>query len=110
MYLVSVVVGFALVQPPGMPQQPEIKWWNGSLSDIARLAPVFVFAFTCHQNIFSIHNEIFDNSLQRVGFVVGSSISRFAYFNLSAVGVYSLIGVVGYASFGSAVSDNVFAF
>jgi len=78
----------------------HINWWSNDLSALAHLAPVFVFAFTCHQNIFAIHNELNDNSIKRVASVIGGSIG-------SAFWVYTLIGVFGYLSFGDGAGDNI---
>ena len=66
-----------------------------------RLAPVFVFSFTCHQNIFSIHNELSDNSLPRVKSVIKSCI-------LIAVCVYVTVASIGYMCFGNGEwKDNI---
>jgi amino acid permease len=79
----------------------EIKWWSSDPYLLARLAPLFVFSFTCHQNIFSIHNELPDNSLARIKKVVSSCISI-------AVCVYVTVATIGYLCFGNvAWSDNI---
>ncbi|KAI8353321.1 transmembrane amino acid transporter protein-domain-containing protein [Blakeslea trispora] len=62
--------------------------------------PVFVFAFTCHQNIFSVYNELRDNSQLSVNKVIVSSIGG------SAV-VYEAIAILGYLSFGKSVRGNI---
>lgn len=43
------------MSPPVLLQQ---SW------DMLKVLPIFVFSFTCHQNIFLVHNEIGDNSIR----------------------------------------------
>ncbi|PIA14898.1 hypothetical protein COEREDRAFT_82330 [Coemansia reversa NRRL 1564] len=62
--------------------------------------PIFVFAFTCHQNIFSVYNELHDNSSKQVNGTIALSIG-------SACGVYQWIAVLGYLTFGSKVAPNL---
>ncbi|KAF6821112.1 transmembrane amino acid transporter [Colletotrichum plurivorum] len=62
--------------------------------------PVVVFAYTCHQNMFAILNEIKDNSPGSVMGVVGSSIG-------SAASIYILVAITGYLTFGNAVTGNI---
>lgn len=62
--------------------------------------PVFVFAFTCHQNIFSVYNEQKDNSQKKINSVIGTSIGI-------AMFLYEGIAVMGYLSFGKAVTGNI---
>jgi len=62
--------------------------------------PVIVFAYTCHQNMFSILNEIKDNSPVRTAGVVTASIG-------SAASIYILVAITGYLSFGNNVAGNI---
>ena len=62
--------------------------------------PIFVFAFTCHQNIFSVYNELEDNSKEKVESVISTSIGI-------AFGSYQFIGVIGYLTFGELVQGNI---
>jgi amino acid permease len=64
--------------------------------------PIFVFAFTCHQNIFAVYNELIDNSPKEVTKVVQISIG-------TALGVYQTIGILGYLTFGTNVQSNIVA-
>lgn len=95
--------------------------WGGAVPALSSL-PVVVFAYTCHQNVsillrleavngiliielfdrqmFSVLNEINDNSHYRTTGVIFASIG-------SAAMVYILIGVTGYLSFGNSVSGNI---
>ncbi|KAF2230023.1 hypothetical protein EV356DRAFT_474359 [Viridothelium virens] len=62
--------------------------------------PVIVFAYTCHQNMFSILNEIANNSRARTTAVVTASIGIACF-------IYILVGLTGYLSFGDKVSSNI---
>ena len=81
--------------------------------------PVIVFAYTCHQNVgvlpcgllarthdciqmFSILNEISNNSQFRTFAVVVASIGTAAF-------LYILVAITGYLSFGNVVGGNVVA-
>ncbi|KAG9244639.1 transmembrane amino acid transporter protein-domain-containing protein [Calycina marina] len=75
-----------------------VKW--ASLTATLQSFPVIVFAYTCHQNMFSILNEIKDNSPRRTTGVIVGSIG-------SAASVYVLVAITGYLSFGNAVQGNI---
>ncbi|KAG0645148.1 Vacuolar amino acid transporter 5 [Hyphodiscus hymeniophilus] len=75
-----------------------IEW--GGLVPTLKSFPVIVFAYTCHQNMFSILNEIKDNSPKRTTSVIAASIG-------SAAGVYVLVAITGYLSFGNNVLGNI---
>ena len=52
-YLVLVVVSFYLFPVTGMPAAPtysEIEWFKFDTNTVSHL-PIFIFAFTCHQNV-----------------------------------------------------------
>ncbi|KAF7118476.1 hypothetical protein CNMCM5793_008002 [Aspergillus hiratsukae] len=73
--------------------------WAGPIPALSSL-PVIVFAFTCHQNMFSILNEISNNSHFRVTGVVLASIG-------SSAATYILVAITGYLSFGDNVGGNI---
>lgn len=75
--------------------------WAGPIPALSSL-PVVVFAYTCHQNMFSILNEIADNSQFRTTGVIIFSIGSAAF-------IYVLVGVTGYISFGNEVGGNIVA-
>ncbi|KAI0217558.1 hypothetical protein L0F63_000374 [Massospora cicadina] len=64
--------------------------------------PVFVFGFSCHENILSIYNELKDNRPGGISLVVACA------FITSAL-VYMAIGAFGYLTYGSNVSANILA-
>ncbi|CUS24034.1 LAQU0S13e01794g1_1 [Lachancea quebecensis] len=61
---------------------------------------IIVFAFTASMNLFSIINELKDNSMQNINRVITSSIGTSATLFLS-------VGVCGYLTFGSNALGNV---
>ncbi|KAL1296723.1 hypothetical protein AAFC00_000194 [Neodothiora populina] len=75
--------------------------WKGIVPTLASF-PVIVFAYTCHQNMFSILNEISDNSHFQTTSVVMTSIG-------SAGSIYLLVAITGYLSFGDHVAGNIVA-
>ncbi|KAK6952357.1 hypothetical protein Daesc_006893 [Daldinia eschscholtzii] len=73
--------------------------WGGPVEALASL-PVVVYAYTCHQNMFSILNEISNNSPGSIMGVISASIG-------SAAGVYILVAITGYLTFGNDVIGNI---
>ncbi|ORY90048.1 transmembrane amino acid transporter protein-domain-containing protein [Lobosporangium transversale] len=98
-YLVFIVI-YYYVNPEGpLPPKEDIQYFKFSGQFFTTL-PIFVFAFTCHQNIFSCYNELTDNGQSMLNRIITSSIG-------AAVGVYHVIGVLGYLTFGNAVGSNI---
>jgi len=98
-YLVILVVfHFAHDQ---YPNKGDINYitWLGPFHALRSL-PVVIFAYTCHQNMFSILNEIKDNSPLSIVGVIGASIG-------SAASVYILVAITGYLTFGNNVVPNI---
>lgn len=93
--------------------------WNGPVAFLSSL-PVVVFAYTCHQNasrllqdgkndlgrsadkkqMFSVLNEIKDNSPGSIVSVISTSIG-------SAASIYVLVAITGYFTFGNDVLGNI---
>ena len=67
---------------------------------ILRALPVFVFSYTCHQNIFSITNELANPTRERNATVAFIAVSV-------ALVIYILLGSSGYYTFGSFVSKDI---
>ncbi|KAF9298721.1 hypothetical protein BGZ74_009268 [Mortierella antarctica] len=98
-YLVFIVVYYFSDPDLKLPPKDEIRYVRLS-SDFFTTLPIFVFAFTCHQNIFSVYNELTDNGQSMLNRIISTSIG-------SAVVVYHIIGVLGYLTFGNAVGSNI---
>ncbi|KAF7684289.1 Vacuolar amino acid transporter 5 [Astathelohania contejeani] len=73
-------------------KSPSIEW----ITNIGK----FIFAFTCHQNMFTVHNEMQDNSEQKMSRLIKSVI-------ISALVVYCLFGISNYLLYGDKLSDNI---
>ncbi|KAF1805251.1 transmembrane amino acid transporter protein-domain-containing protein [Mucor lusitanicus] len=98
-YLVIIVL-YHYISPNFPPPPPEaIEYFRFSTKIFSQL-PVFIFAFTCHQNIFSVHNELQDNSERSIIKVIFSSIGSAAF-------IYEVVAVLGYLSFGKDVLGNI---
>ncbi|KAI9318086.1 transmembrane amino acid transporter protein-domain-containing protein [Dichotomocladium elegans] len=97
-YLCAIVVYHFFEPSPARPP-PTVEFATFSARFFSRL-PVFVFAFTCHQNIFSVYNEIKDNSKRVITNVIKLSIG-------TACIIYEAIGILGYLTFGKKVLGNI---
>ena len=62
--------------------------------------PIFIFAYTCHHNMFSVINEQKDNTFKNVKYIAIISM-------LLAYILYFLIGSAGYLTFGDNIVGNV---
>jgi len=80
-------------------ENPKIEYFIISM-DYFRNLPIFVFAFTCHQNILSVYNEMKDNRQKNVNKVITSSIG----FGMI---LYWIVGICGYLTFGNKTESNV---
>ncbi|KAF9086262.1 hypothetical protein BGX29_001474 [Mortierella sp. GBA35] len=98
-YLVFIVIYYYINPDQPLPPKEEIRLFHPSAQFFTTL-PIFVFAFTCHQNIFSVYNELSDNGQSMLNRIISSSIG-------SAVVVYHIIGILGYLTFGNAVGSNI---
>jgi amino acid permease len=101
-YLVVLVVyHFAKGDDMGLKGDISIVPDKGIVPVLASF-PVIVFAYTCHQNMFSILNEIEDNSPFKTTSVVFASIG-------SSGSIYLLVAITGYLTFGDNVAGNIVA-
>ncbi|KAK7418655.1 hypothetical protein QQX98_003845 [Neonectria punicea] len=98
-YLIVLVVYHFAADKHADPRSIRVIQWGGAVEMFSAL-PVVVFAYTCHQNMFSILNELKDNSPSSIIGVIGSSIG-------SAASIYILVAITGYITFGNAVVGNI---
>ena len=68
--------------------------------ELLRVLPLFIFAFTCHQNAFSLVNELKDPSPRRCNAFIWSAIGI-------ACTYYCIVATSGYHTFGSRTPKNV---
>lgn len=98
-YLLFLVVYWFFNDQRTAVDPTHVHLWAPSLSIFSQL-PVFVFAFTCHQNLFSVYNELRQNTAGRINFVIQQSL-------LIAVNIYWVVGLLGYYMFGENVLSNM---
>ncbi|SCU95328.1 LAME_0F11716g1_1 [Lachancea meyersii CBS 8951] len=73
---------------------------SGPIAALFSCFPIFVFAYTCHHNAFSIINELQDNAVKAIYKMCSISV-------LLAMTLYMAIGGSGYATFGDHVVGNI---
>jgi len=61
--------------------------------------PIFIFGFTCQQNVLSCYRELYDPTLRRMTKVI----TRQIFFSSS---IYIMVGVFGYLTFGNNFPDD----
>ncbi|KAG6020078.1 hypothetical protein E4U40_006421 [Claviceps sp. LM458 group G5] len=98
-YLIVLVVYHFAVDPHAAPENIRVIKWAGAVDTLSAL-PIVVFAYTCHQNMFSIVNEIKDNSPPAMVRVISASIG-------SAASIYILVAITGYITFGNNIVGNI---
>ncbi|KAI9204004.1 transmembrane amino acid transporter protein-domain-containing protein, partial [Polychytrium aggregatum] len=62
--------------------------------------PIFVFAFTCQQNLFSIFGELKESKAKYIGRVIDSAV-------IATAAIYLIVGLAGYYTFGAACDGNI---
>jgi len=67
---------------------------------LAKVLPVFIFGFTCQQNVFTICNEVREASRRRVDAMIACSY-------LFSGAAFAATAILGYATYGSAVESDV---
>ncbi|MCJ1269669.1 hypothetical protein MMC22_009561 [Lobaria immixta] len=99
-YLVILVVAH-FVKGDTKQDRGELRvvHWESAVATLSSI-PVVVFGYTCHQNMFSILNEIKNNSHFRTTSVVSASIGTASF-------IYVLVATTGYLSFGNSLSGNI---
>ena len=68
--------------------------------DTVKNLAIFVFSFTCHQNVFTISNELKRPTPERVNKVIILAIS-------SALILYMIVAIEGYRTYGSEVKGDI---
>lgn len=76
-----------------------------SLSSTLSSFPIFVFAYTCHQNMFAIINELkpsetAGSQTRQSNLIIRNAIT-------TAACSYLLVGIIGYLTFGNEVNANI---
>lgn len=97
-YLVVIVVAHFLVDD--IERGPVSVVYSGKFSQVVSTLPIIVFAFTCHQNMYSVMNELRDPSERSYRAIILVSVLSAAFF-------YLVVGVCGYLTFGDNVGGNI---
>lgn len=104
-YLICLVIVHFFVKD--VPVEDKVIDYIGPISIKSTLSsfPIFVFAYTCHQNMFAIINELKpsdkDGSQTRQSnLIIRNSIT-------TACISYLVVGIFGYLTFGNSVNANI---
>lgn len=104
-YLICLVIAhYATGDIPTPDKQVEV-WGPISVKSTLAAFPIFVFAYTCHQNMFAIINELKPldtegSQTRQSNLIIRNSIA-------TACTSYLIVGIVGYLSFGNKVNGNI---
>ncbi|KAL7666115.1 Amino acid transporter transmembrane domain-containing protein [[Candida] zeylanoides] len=100
-YMSLLVVGHYVADDIRDPDlKGPVSWWPQSISAIFSTFAIIVFAFTGHQNMFSIINESRNKSLPSLAVLILVAIA------VSAA-LFIVVGLTGYLTFGSHVTGNI---
>jgi len=83
----------------------KISYFKWSM-DFFRVLPIFVFSYTCHQNIFTVFNEMKITSRHSDNRHTKSLIATCISIAITMF-VYITIGVTGYLTFGDSTKSNI---
>eukprot|EP01135_Chromosphaera_perkinsii_P001481 Nk52_evm10s179 gene=Nk52_evmTU10s179 len=99
-YLSVCTVSYFAYNVNDAPTGPDgFQGTNWSI-DIIEALPILVFAYTCHQNVFTVYNELKSNTKSRVFRVIDISI-------VAALALYLLNGITAYFTFFQTVDSNM---
>jgi len=106
-YIVALVVLYSLdllpAQPPPTPGSGKEWQWNPpedmDLRALSTSLPIFIFSFTCHQNLFSIATELDGRTVGRLDLILVGAIATGGL-------IYSFAACGGYMRFGRGLSAN----
>jgi len=85
--------------PAGQPCRGPTDNFDTSINT-GKVFSIFIFAFTCQQNIFAVVNEIKTPVIGAVNKVIGASIGL-------ALVTYLVVAIAGYSTYGSLVKSDV---
>ncbi|ODV81949.1 vacuolar amino acid transporter [Suhomyces tanzawaensis NRRL Y-17324] len=104
-YLICLVIEHYAVND--IPIENKTITWFGPVSLKSTLSsfPIFVFAYTCHQNMFAIINEL--KPLDKHGSTTRQSNLIIRNAITTAAASYLIVGIIGYLSFGDSVNGNI---
>lgn len=99
-YMSLLVIIHFLVGDVSLDLKGSITLFPPNLTGVFSTFSIIVFAFTGHQNMFSIINEARDKSLKKISYLTYITIGI-------SSGLFIIVGLSGYLTFGSLVNGNV---
>lgn len=104
-YLICLVVEHYFFETSTIEKPNIVIFGPISIKSTISSFPIFVFAYTCHQNMFGIINELKPNDndgsqTRQSNIIIRNSI-------VTACCSYLLIGIIGYLDFGDSVNANI---
>lgn len=99
-YMALLVITHFLVGDIPKSSKGEIRLFPANISDVFSTFSIAVFAFTGHQNMFSIINEAKDKSMKAITKLINLAI-------IVSAGLFIIVGLTGYLTFGDKVNGNV---
>lgn len=100
LYMALLVIGHFLVGDIPADEKGDLTLFPPTASGVFSTFSIIVFAFTGHQNMFSIVNEAQDKSLTSLTRLVNSAV-------LLAASFFIVVGLAGYLTFGNTVTGNI---
>ncbi|KAK6465614.1 vacuolar amino acid transporter 7 [Scheffersomyces coipomensis] len=100
LYMSLLVIGHFLTNDIPNEYKGDITYFPPTISGIFSTFSIIVFAFTGHQNMFSIINEAKDKSLSNISKLINFAIILSSIF-------FIIVGLAGYLTFGDKVTGNV---
>ncbi|KAI9019757.1 transmembrane amino acid transporter protein-domain-containing protein [Hyaloraphidium curvatum] len=103
LYMLIFVFVFYFVRLPPESRIPlrELRWWPPKLSiSLLSALPILSFIYACHQNIYSMFNELRNRTPQRVDKVIYVSVAAATVFYLAAA-------TMAYMTFGDRTHGDV---
>ncbi|CAE7691914.1 AVT6 [Symbiodinium pilosum] len=99
LYVSALMAGYAALFRCSHPTWQVSPPADLTFVQFASVLPVFIFSFTCHQNLFPIASELKDRSLERLDRVLICAIS-------TGLVIFAAAGFSGYLTFGQEVHAN----
>lgn len=103
-YLICLVIAHYANDLP-VPDKVVDYWGPISVKSTLSSFPIFVFAYTCHQNMFAIINELKPSETSGSQTRQSNLIIRNAI--TTACLSYLVVGIIGYLTFGNFVNGNI---
>lgn len=109
-YLAALALYTLLLQPPlppcrGAVEPIALEGCHGEVSGwpsagVVRVLTIFIFGYTCQQNLFAVVNELDTPTSGRLNGVIGCAVGI-------AIALYATVAVCGYHVYGSSVAPDI---